>query len=81
MVSEANIVNIGVFFDGTANNMRNDIKIGDGTQTNIAKLFQLYKQEDGKNIKIYSHGAGAIDMDNSEIEIVKNSCILTHVSD
>lgn len=33
---------IGVFFDGTGNNMWNDMAIGDGSQSNIAKLYQLF---------------------------------------
>jgi len=36
---------IGVFFDGTGNNIGNDMAIGDGSQTNVAKLYQLYKDK------------------------------------
>ena len=37
---------IGAFFDGTGNNIWNDEAIGDASQTNIAKLYQLYKDQD-----------------------------------
>ncbi len=47
---------IGVFFDGTGNNMWNDMAIGDGSQTNIAKLYQLY--EDSGYIVRYAEGVG-----------------------
>lgn len=29
---------IGVFFDGTGNNMWNDVAIGDGSLSNVAKI-------------------------------------------
>ncbi len=35
------VLRIGAFFDGTGNNMWNDEVIGDGSQTNVAKLYQL----------------------------------------
>ena len=38
----ADVIRIGAFFDGTGNNRINDSKIGDGSQTNIAKLAELY---------------------------------------
>ncbi len=36
---------LGVFFDGTGNNMWNDLAIGDGSQSNVAKLYKLYKDQ------------------------------------
>jgi len=39
---------IGVFFDGTGNNIWNDLAINDGSLTNVAKLHKLY---DDKNKK------------------------------
>ncbi|OHD88679.1 Calx-beta domain-containing protein [Sulfuricurvum sp. RIFCSPLOWO2_12_FULL_43_24] len=47
---------IGVFFDGTGNNMWNDVKIGDGSQSNVAKLYQLYK-DSGYEVR-YAEGVG-----------------------
>ncbi len=37
----AEVLRIGAFFDGTGNNMWNDEAIGDGSQTNVAKLYKL----------------------------------------
>lgn len=48
---------IGVFFDGTGNNMWNDMAIGDGSQTNVAKLYQLYDKTNGFEA-IYAEGVG-----------------------
>ncbi|MEW5833111.1 MAG: DUF2235 domain-containing protein [Campylobacterota bacterium] len=47
---------IGVFFDGTGNNMWNDVKIGDGSQSNVAKLYQLYERQ-GYEVR-YAEGVG-----------------------
>ena len=66
-------VRIGVFFDGTGNNRENDIPRG--TDTNIARLFELYQvnpgeetvnpvgQLDGMDLythRFYQHGVGTI---------------------
>jgi N-acyl-D-aspartate/D-glutamate deacylase len=37
----AEVLRIGAFFDGTGNNKKNDLAIGDGSQTNVAKLHKL----------------------------------------
>ena len=37
----AEVLRIGAFFDGTGNNMWNDLAIGDASQTNVAKLRQI----------------------------------------
>ena len=50
------IVRIYAGFDGTYNNMDNDIKIGDGSETNIAKLRQLYAEQG--HIELYEEGSG-----------------------
>lgn len=47
---------IGVFFDGTGNNMWNDVKIGDGSQSNVAKLYQLYERQGYE--RLYAEGVG-----------------------
>jgi hypothetical protein len=39
----ADVIRIGVFFDGTGNNVWNDELIGDGSQTNVAQLFRMYQ--------------------------------------
>lgn len=41
----ADVIRIGVFFDGTGNNMWNDKLIGDGSQTNIAQLYRMYQDQ------------------------------------
>ena len=52
----AELLRIGAFFDGTGNNMWNDLAIGDASQTNVAKLYELYKNQ---NYKIeYEEGVG-----------------------
>jgi hypothetical protein len=48
---------IGVFFDGTGNNMWNDMAIGDGSQSNVAKLYQLYDKTLGYTA-LYAEGVG-----------------------
>jgi len=40
-------VRVGVFFDGTGNNMENDL--ANGTDTNIVRLYELYNAEHEKN--------------------------------
>lgn len=47
---------IGVFFDGTGNNMWNDVKIADGSQSNVAKLYQLYERQGYE--RLYAEGVG-----------------------
>ena len=42
----ADVLRIGAFFDGTGNNKKNDLAIEDGSQTNVAKLYQLYNDQD-----------------------------------
>ncbi|MGD9971382.1 MAG: DUF2235 domain-containing protein, partial [Sulfuricurvum sp.] len=57
----ANVIRIGAFFDGTGNNMWNDKLIGDGSETNVVKLYDMYKaQENGGKgyIALYEEGAG-----------------------
>jgi hypothetical protein len=62
------ILHIGVFFDGTGNNKAMDS--GDGSQSNIAKLSELYRhneiwidaqRKEHKSVMIYKNGVGTYD--------------------
>jgi len=37
------VIRIGVFFDGTGNNKDIDLLLGDGSETNIAKIYKYLK--------------------------------------
>jgi len=55
----ADVIRIGAFFDGTGNNIWNDELIGDGSQTNVAKLFRMYEVKSNEGYKaLYEEGAG-----------------------
>jgi uncharacterized protein (DUF2235 family) len=55
----ADVIRIGVFFDGTGNNVWNDELIGDGSQTNVAKLYRMYQAKKSQGYEaIYAEGAG-----------------------
>ncbi|MDX5434470.1 MAG: DUF2235 domain-containing protein, partial [Halomonas sp.] len=58
-------VQIGVFFDGTGNNMHNDRRLPDRDITNVAKLHDLYP-DGGDHYPIYIHGVGTITGRESE---------------
>lgn len=49
----SNIIKFGVFFDGTGNHKDMDKAEGKGTQTNIAKLYNLFKASNGEDNSIY----------------------------
>jgi len=49
---------IGVFFDGTGNNMWNDMAINDGSFSNVAKLYQLYDNPSTGDEAFYAEGVG-----------------------
>ncbi|EWH01376.1 T6SS phospholipase effector Tle1-like catalytic domain-containing protein [Halomonas sp. BC04] len=51
---------IGVFFDGTGNNMANDRRLTDRDITNVVKLHDLYRydSDDGDYHRVYIHGVG-----------------------
>lgn len=56
---------LGVFFDGTGNNMYRDFSgsVGAGQETNVARLYRLYHENDDANRtreKIYVVGVGAM---------------------
>lgn len=56
---------LGVFFDGTGNNMYRDFKgsIGEGLETNVARLFKVYRENDEPlkvREKVYMVGIGAM---------------------
>ena len=58
------ILRIGVFFDGTGQNNKNDEykeHRGDKSRTNIARLFEAYPEETGKHAKLYVSGVGTLD--------------------
>jgi hypothetical protein len=66
----AEVLKLGVFFDGTGNHKKNDIRIGDGSISNIGKLFELYDVPDTQ--KFYREGVGTRNLTNDEIEQVKS---------
>lgn len=71
------VFRIGVFFDGTGNNDRNDVykeQRGNKSRTNVARLFAAYPQIKGESTAIYVSGIGTVDIeDPSQIpEIVDN---------
>lgn len=51
---------LGVFFDGTGNHMGNDQILADRDVTNVAKLYDLYR-ETANTRRVYVHGPGTID--------------------
>lgn len=60
---------IGVFFDGTGQNNRNDKykeEHGDKSRTNVARLYSAYPQEMGKSAAIYVSGVGTIDIQDEQ---------------
>ena len=63
------VFRVGVFFDGTGNNKFVDKKAGDGSASNVAKLYELYQEHDGEvmikgyakplhTARIYKEGIG-----------------------
>ena len=61
-----NTVKVGAFFDGTANHKDNDIRIDDGSQTNITKLYNSYQ---GK--KEYVEGVGTRELTDQQVEDIQ----------
>ncbi|AEF54587.1 DUF2235 domain-containing protein [Marinomonas posidonica] len=58
------ILRIGVFFDGTGQNNKNDAykeDHGDKSRTNIARLFEAYPEKTAESAKIYVSGVGTVD--------------------
>jgi len=54
-----NAIHIGVFIDGTGNHRYNDEIIGNGTQSNVAKLSKVFEETPGnENHHIYISGVG-----------------------
>jgi len=56
---------LGVFFDGTGNNMYRDFQgqVGAGQETNVARLYRLYREHDDAartREKVYVVGVGAM---------------------
>ncbi|MFZ2889350.1 phospholipase effector Tle1 domain-containing protein [Sulfuricurvum sp.] len=50
----ADVIRIGAFFDGTGNNMWNDLAIGDKSETNVAKIYKMYAQQAKDNPGYYA---------------------------
>jgi uncharacterized protein (DUF2235 family) len=79
----SDVIRIGAFFDGTGNNIWNDEKIGDGSQTNVAKLYSLYEDQDYE--VLYEEGVGTekyrgdvpdpLTFDDTEIKAIINGDI------
>ncbi|WP_272159083.1 DUF2235 domain-containing protein, partial [Vibrio algivorus] len=64
---------IGVFFDGTGQNAKNDEykeTHGDKSRTNIARLFDAYPLTPGKTDKIYVSGVGTVDMEQFDPSVI-----------
>ncbi|WP_223671340.1 T6SS phospholipase effector Tle1-like catalytic domain-containing protein [Kangiella shandongensis] len=64
------VLRVGVFFDGTGNNKKNDGPVGE--MSNIAKLFETYLEKDDekklrKYKRIYKNGVGTIDDEDNEL--------------
>lgn len=53
-----NTIHIGVFIDGTGNHKDNDEMIGNGTQSNVAKLAEVFRRTEGNLKPIYVSGVG-----------------------
>ncbi len=80
-------VRVGVFFDGTGNNKDNDIP--KGTDTNVARLFELFRANEGNETttpvgtqnnlalytkRIYLHGVGTeAGAENDSLEMATGS--------
>jgi hypothetical protein len=63
-VKPERILRIGVFFDGTGQNNRNDTykeDNGDKSRSNIVRLFEAYPEKMGESAKIYVSGVGTLD--------------------
>ncbi|MDD1792777.1 DUF2235 domain-containing protein [Enterovibrio sp. ZSDZ42] len=64
-----NKLTIGVFFDGTGNNLENDRykeTRGKTSRTNIGRLFDAYPEKEGEIAKIYISGVGTLDFEDRE---------------
>ncbi|MEZ8822551.1 DUF2235 domain-containing protein [Vibrio sp. 10N.261.55.B8] len=58
---------VGVFFDGTGANDKNDAYKelrGNKSRSNVARLFAAYPQIQGKSAKIYVSGVGTVDIED-----------------
>ena len=61
------IYRIGVFFDGTGNNDKNDAYKelrGNKSRSNVARLFAAYPQVKGESTAIYVSGVGTVDIED-----------------
>jgi hypothetical protein len=55
----SNTIHIGIFIDGTGNHRSNDERIGNGTQSNVAKLDKVFEETPGnEEYHIYVPGVG-----------------------
>ncbi|MEZ9525853.1 DUF2235 domain-containing protein [Enterovibrio norvegicus] len=73
---EEKTLRIGVFFDGTGNNLENDkykeVR-GNTSRTNVARLFEAYPEEVGVSHKIYVSGVGTVDYDGVPRAVMEKS--------
>ncbi len=61
---------IGVFFDGTGANDKNDAykeRRGNKSRSNVARLFAAYPQVQGESAKIYISGVGTVDIEEDSL--------------
>nr|WP_235956148.1 DUF2235 domain-containing protein [Grimontia sedimenti] len=67
---------IGVFFDGTGNNLENDkykeVR-GNASRTNVARLFEAYPEKEGEIAKIYVSGIGTVDFDDAPRAVMEKA--------
>ncbi|WP_102389631.1 DUF2235 domain-containing protein [Enterovibrio norvegicus] len=73
-----NKLTIGVFFDGTGNNLENDRykeTRSNTSRTNVSRLFEAYPEKEGEIAKIYVSGVGTLDFETLEeaIEAIDNN--------
>ena len=64
------VFRVGVFFDGTGQNLYNDIykeTHGNKSQSNIGRLYQAYPAVEGEIGRIYVSGVGTFDLDPKEM--------------
>ncbi|WP_240488167.1 MULTISPECIES: type VI secretion system PAAR protein [unclassified Halomonas] len=59
---------LGVFFDGTGNHMQNDQRLTDRDITNVARLYDFYRDlgSGGTEQRIYVEGPGTVDGEETD---------------
>lgn len=66
--SSPKTLRLGVFFDGTGNHMQNDLRLTDRDITNVARLYDLYRDlgSGGTEQRIYVEGPGTVDGEETD---------------